>query len=95
MLLIVMAAETPRRRPSHSRRIPVQKTLFGASVTGQSFCGEAWSKRETQALVDHVMLMGDAHVWPAFPRNSIDVISRLRPRTVPLNYEHQYWCPGT
>lgn len=69
-LLIVMAAETPRRRPSHSRRIPVQKTLFGAPVTGQSFCGEAWSKRETQALVDHVMLMGDAHVWPAFPRNS-------------------------
>ena len=58
-LLIVMAAETPRRRPSHSRRIPVQKTLFGAPVTGQSFCGEAWSKRETQALVDHVMLMGD------------------------------------
>ena len=23
-----MAAETPRRRPSHSRRIPVQKTEF-------------------------------------------------------------------
>ena len=38
-LLIVMAAETPRRRPSHSRRIPVQKTLFGAPVTGQSFSG--------------------------------------------------------
>ena len=50
-LLIVMAAETPRRRPSHSRRIPVQKTLFGAPVTGQSFCGEAWSKRKIQFFI--------------------------------------------
>ena len=56
-LLIVMAAETPRRRPSHSRRIPVQKTLFGAPVTGQSFCGEAWSKRETQVFIIYYLLL--------------------------------------
>lgn len=67
-----IAAETPKRRPSHGRsRLPPKKRLFGSAEAAPAaeLQPEAWSLEENRSLVEFILFSGD-DVWPAYPRSS-------------------------